>query len=150
MLPVLGNVEQNYTEFYEPLENFNENELNSSTKKNFEKIKSKNYNHKPLNRLVKKYYKLGSLICWDNYVLHNTKIKNKKSFRIFIANQFLPFLIKYEKNNHKISKYRKHFLIKHNSIIENKFKIKFEKKYDYKFKSTLGGVRSVLYRNFFK
>ena len=149
LLPVIGNIKQNYTEFYEPLKNFKEHEMDKPNKKNFKNIKLRNYNQKPLNHLIKKFYKLGSLFCWDNYVLHNTKIKNRKSFRLFIANQFLPFLNKNEKKKQKISKYRKYFLIKHNSIIENRLKMKFKKENDYKFKSTLGGVRSVLYRNSF-
>lgn len=149
LLPIIGNIKQNYTEFYEPLKSFKEHEMDKPNKKNFEKIKLRNYNQKSLDVLIKKFYKLGSLFCWDNYVLHNTKIKDKKFFRLFIANQFLPFLSKKEKINQKISKNRKNFLIKHNSVIQNKLKMKFEKKNDYKFKSTLGGVRSVLYRNSF-
>lgn len=142
LLPVFGNTKENYTEFFEPKSNFNDYEVNNANKKNFEKIKNLNYKKNPINTIFKNHYQCGNLICWDNILLHKTKIKNKKSFRIFIVNQFVPHLKKYEKSIEKISKFRKENLILHSSLTDDDIFLKFSKKNNYKFKSTLGGRRA--------
>ena len=142
LLPIFGNTKENYTEFFEPKNNFNDYEVNNAKKGNFEKIKNLNYKNNPINSIFKNHYKCGNLICWDNVFLHKTKIKNKKSFRIFIVNQFIPHLKKSEKLIEKIRKFRKEGLLLHSSISDSDTFLKFSKKYNYKFKSTLGGKRA--------
>lgn len=142
MLPIFGNTKENYTEFFEPKNNFNDYEVNNVKEKNLEKIKNINYKNKPINSIFKNNYQCGTLICWDNIFLHKTKIKNKKSFRIFIVNQFIPFLTKTEKKIEKISKFRKKNLLLHKILTNDDAFLKFYKKYNYKFKSTLGGKRA--------
>ena len=142
LLPIYGDIKKNYTEFFQPKKNFDDLAVNSVNKKNYKKIISQNYNKFPLNPKIKKYYKCGNLACWDNVVLHKTKIKNKNSLRIFIVNQFIPTLNNKELAYNKISLNRKNRLLKHKIISDKKSYLKFEKKNDYKFKSTLGGRRA--------
>lgn len=142
LLPIFGNTKENYTEFFEPKNNFNDYEVNNVKEKNLEKIKNINYKNKPINSIFKNNYQCGTLICWDNIFLHKTKIKNKKSFRIFIVNQFIPFLTKTEKKVEKISKFRKKNLLLHKILTNDDAFLKFYKKNNYKFKSTLGGKRA--------
>jgi hypothetical protein len=142
LLPIFGNTKENYTEFFEPKNNFNDYEVNNAKKGNFEKIKNLNYKNNPINSIFKNHYHCGNIICWDNVFLHKTKIKNKKSFRIFIVNQFIPHLKKSEQSIEKISKFRKEGLLLHSSISDDDTFLKFSKKDNYKFKSTLGGKRA--------
>ena len=142
LLPIFGNTKINYTEFYKPKKTFHEASINNISKGNYKKTISKNYFKTPLNKRLKKNYKCGNLVCWDNIILHNTKITNNFSFRIFIVNQFIPKLSKKEFKYNKISKYRKSELLKHDLISNKKSYLKFFKKDDYKFKSTLGGKRA--------
>ncbi len=142
LLPIFGDTKENYTEFYKPKKKFDEASINAVSKRNYKKIISKNYFKTPLNKKLKKYYKCGNLVCWDNIILHNTKINNKFSFRIFIVNQFVPKLSKKEFKYNKISTHRKSELLKHDLISNKKSYLKFFKKDDYKFKSTLGGKRA--------
>ena len=142
LLPVFGNVNKNYTEFFEPKKNFNELEVNRINKNNIEIIKSKNYQSQPINSLIKNHYKCGTLIAWDNIFLHKTKIKDKKSYRIFIVNQFIPVLKKIEKKFNKISKYRKAGILNHKYVCNDDYILKADSINNNKFKSTLGGRRA--------
>jgi hypothetical protein len=142
LLPVFGNTKENYTEFFEPKNNFDDYEVNNVKKNNFEAIKNLNYKKKAINSIFKNHYQCGTLICWDNIFLHKTKIKNKKSFRIFIVNQFIPHLKKSEKKIEKISKFRKQGLLLHRLVSDEDTLLKFSKKNNYIFKSTLGGKRA--------
>jgi len=141
LLPLFGDTKKNYTEFFEPKENYNDFEVNSVTEKNLNQIKSKNYNEKPANPAFKNEYISGNLICWDNCLLHRTKIEDKKSYRIFIVNQFIPYLSRKESKANIISKYRKIGRLTHNILSSKKHILKFSKINDRRFKSTLGGKR---------
>ena len=141
LLPLFGDTKNNYTEFFEPKKNYNDYEVNSVRKENLDQIKSDNYKEKPANPLFKNEYNCGNLICWDNSVLHRTKINDKKSYRIFIVNQFIPYLTRKESKANKISKYRKIGRLTHNILSSKKHILKFLKINDKKFKSSLGGKR---------
>ena len=41
LLPLFGDTTNNYTEFFEPKENYNDFEVNSATRKNLDQIKSR-------------------------------------------------------------------------------------------------------------
>jgi len=141
LLPLFGDTKKNYTEFFEPKKNYNDYEVNSVRKENLDQIKSDNYKEKPANPLFKNEYNCGNLICWDNSVLHRTKISDKKSYRIFIVNQFIPYLTRKESKANTISKYRKIGRLTHNILSSEKHILKFLKINDKKFKSSLGGKR---------
>ena len=150
LLPLFGDIKKNYTEFFEPKENYNDLEVNSATKKNINQIKAKNYNEKPANPAFKNEYAFGNLICWDNCLLHRTAIKDKNSYRIFIVNQFIPYLSRKESKANINSKYRKLGQLTHNILSSKKHILKFSKINDRRFKSTLGGKRDAYNYNVMK
>ena len=141
LLPLFGDTKKNYTEFFEPKENYNDFEVNSVNRENLDQIKSENYKEKPANPAFKNEYSCGNLICWDNCLLHRTKIDDKKSYRIFLCNQFIPYLTRKESKANIISKYRKLGRLTHNILSSKKHILKFSKINDRRFKSTLGGKR---------
>ena len=141
LLPLFGDTQNNYTEFFSPKENYNDHAVNSVTRKNIDEVKSKNYNSTPINSKFQNNYKCGTIICWDNSLLHRAKINDTKSYRIFIVNQFIPYLTRNESKGHKISKHRKLALLTHNILSSKKHLLRFHSINDRRFKSSLGGRR---------
>ena len=139
LLNVFGDITKNYTEFFNPSSSYNDKKVNLINKDNKDLILKSNFKSLP-NKKILKHYVSGNLIFWENIFLHRTKITSKiNTPRIFLVNQLIPKLNNIEKKNHIINKFRKINLLEHKWLINEDTILKFKKKNDKKFKSTLGG-----------
>ena len=109
-LPILGDLNNNYIEFWEPTNGIEENWI-AGFKSQFER-KEILKNFKKIDFKLKP----GQLALADSYIVHNTAILNNAGPRIGIDNLFRPAWA--EKNNHIENIYRTSDLRSHQEVCE--------------------------------